>query len=130
MTPEPTPTEAPAQPGNVAPIFNPADGPAPVTPYPGDSVSVPVEGGTPPPPTAEDLEAARKGLEEDMREAVPFNRLAIHTSFQRVIQGAVTEGKDIGKIDRLTSAFRAWAEGESRLAFRAWAECDPSLGAE
>lgn len=113
MTPEPTP-EVPAQPGNVTPIFNPADGPAPATPYPGDPVSVPVEGGTPPPPTAEELEAARKGLEEDMREAVPFNRLAIHTSFQRAIQEQVSSSKP-EKVGMLCTAFRNFAEAESLL---------------
>lgn len=98
MTPEPTTTEGPAQPDNITPI------------------NVPVDGGTPPPPTPEQIEAARKAVEDDMRDAIPFNRLAVHTSFQRAIQAAITEGKDIGKIDRLTSAFRAWAEGEYRLS--------------
>lgn len=80
-------------PDNVTPIGSPADSPA---------------------PTPEQVEAARKAVEDDMREAVPFNRLAIHTGFQRVIQAALVGNKP-EKAGSLCSAFRAWAEGESML---------------
>jgi hypothetical protein len=97
MTPEPTPTnEAPAQPDNVTPI------------------SVPVDQAAPPPPTPEQLEAARSAVEGDMREAVPFNRLAIHVGFQRAIQAAVVSPKP-EKTGSLCSAFRNFAEAESLL---------------
>lgn len=95
MTPEPTP-EVPAQPDNIT------------------SINVPVDGATQPPPTPEQIEAARKDLENDMREAVPFNRLAIHTSFQRAIQEMVSSSKP-EKVGMLCTAFRNFAEAESLL---------------
>lgn len=93
MTPEPIELEGPAMPDNVTPIGSPVDSPA---------------------PTPEQVEAARKAVEDDMREAVPFNRLAIHVGFQRAIQAAVTSAKP-EKTGVICSAFRAWAEGESML---------------
>jgi len=97
MTPEPTPqTEAPAQPDNITPI------------------KILVDQATPPPPTPQEVEAARKAVEEDMREAVPFNRLAIHTGYQRAIQAAVVSTKP-EKAGSLCSAFRNYAEAESLL---------------
>lgn len=94
MTPQPTTDpEAPAQPDNVTAIGLPADDPA---------------------PTAEQIEAARKAVEDDMREALPFNRLAIHVGFQRVIQGAVAGNKP-EKVGPLCAAFRSFAEAESLL---------------
>lgn len=96
MTPEPTTTESPAQPDNIT------------------SINVPVDGATQPPPTPEQIEAARKDLENDMREAVPFNRLAIHTSFQRAIQEMVSSSKP-EKVGMLCTAFRNFAEAESLL---------------
>lgn len=96
MTPEPTTTEAPAQPENITPINGTADA-AP-----------------PPPPSPEQIEAARRAVEEDMREAVPFNRLAIHTGFQRAIQEQVASAKP-EKVGMLCTAFRNYAEAESLL---------------
>jgi hypothetical protein len=94
MTPQPTTeTEGPAQPDNVTPIGIPSDDPA---------------------PTPEQIEAARKAVEEDMREALPFNRLAIHVGFQRAIQGAVAGNKP-EKVRPLCAAFRSFAEAESLL---------------
>lgn len=96
MTPEPTPQEAPAQPDNITPIH------------------VPVDQAAPPSPTPEQVEAARKAVEDDMREAVPFNRLAIHVGFQRAIQAAVTSAKP-ERAGSLCTAFRSFAEAESLL---------------
>lgn len=92
MTPTPN-TETPARPENVTPIKIPIDQAA---------------------PTPEQTEAARKAVEDDMREAVPFNRLAIHTGFQHAIQAAVTSAKP-EKAGSLCSAFRNYAEAESLL---------------
>lgn len=119
MTPEPTTNEAPAQPEIATPVFNPDDGPAPTTPYPGQPenitpIAVPVEEGLETAPTPGEIEAARKGLEDDMREAVPFNRLAVHTDFQRAIQEKVA-GKKPETVRMLCAAFRDYAEAESLL---------------
>jgi hypothetical protein len=96
MTTQPTTTAAPAEPDNITPIH------------------VPVDGASPTPPTAEQVEAARKAVEDDMREAVPFNRLAIQTGFQRAIQAAVVSSKP-EKAGSLCSAYRSYAEAESLL---------------
>jgi hypothetical protein len=96
MIPEPTTNEAPAQPENITPI------------------SLPVESADATEPTQEQLDAARKALEDDMRDAVPFNRLAIHTGFQRAIQAQVASSKP-EKVGMLCTAFRNFAEAESLL---------------
>jgi hypothetical protein len=119
MTPEPTTNEAPAQPEIATPVFNPNDGPAPTTPYPGQPdnttpITIPVESGQAENPTAEQVHEARKAIEKDMRDAVPFNRLAIHTGFQRVIQAAVSSYKP-EKVGMLCTAFRNYAEAEANL---------------
>jgi hypothetical protein len=96
MTTEPTTNEVPAQPENITPI------------------SLPVESADATEPTQEQLDAARKALEDDMRDAVPFNRLAIHTGFQRAIQAQVASSKP-EKVGMLCTAFRNFAEAESLL---------------
>lgn len=105
METTPTPTEAPAPPENVTPING----------------SEPSEGAPEPfIPTEEDIAAAKQAIRDDMREAIPFNRDAIHTGFQRAIQESVVgpaPGKagDPNKTTKLCSAFRDWAEAESFL---------------
>lgn len=89
------PTGAPAQPDNITPINVPED----VSP--------------PSALTPEQLQEAQKAIAQDMTDAIPFNRLAIHVGFQKAIQKTVTDRpKDVGA---LCSAFRSWAEGESLL---------------
>jgi hypothetical protein len=95
MTTQPTPdTATPAEPDNITPIHVPIDAASP--------------------PTPEQVEAARKAVEDDMREAVPFNRLAIQTGFQRAVQAAVVSSKP-EKAGSLCSAYRNYAEAESLL---------------
>ncbi|MCB1203890.1 MAG: hypothetical protein KDN18_06500 [Verrucomicrobiae bacterium] len=100
MTSEPTPTETPARPENLIPI------------------GVPVDAATPPPPSPEEIaaqfEEARQAFEHNAREAIPFNRLAIHTGFQQAIQAQVASAKP-EKVGMLCTAFRNWAEAESLL---------------
>lgn len=96
MSNEPTNPETPAQPDNITPI------------------TVPVETGQAEGPTTEQVYEARKALEDDMRDAVPFNRFAIHTGFQRVIQAAVSSSKP-EKVGMLCTAFRNYAEAEANL---------------
>lgn len=90
MDTEPTTTEAPAQPENVTPMTPPAS----LTP--------------------EQVEEMRRAVEDDMKDAIPFNRLAIHNGFQQVIQAAIS-GPKPEKAGTLCSAFRNYAEAETLL---------------
>jgi hypothetical protein len=107
MTPEPTTTEAPAQPENITSMTASAmAGP--------DQPGGAADASTLELPTQEQINEARESLMADMRDAVPFNRLAIHTGFQRAIQAQVASTKP-EKVGMLCTAFRNYAEAEALL---------------